>query len=382
MRICIVTESFLPSVNGVTNSVLRILENFDPQIDQVLVIAPNAQNVPTSYFGHAVVRVPAIPTQNFLPVDLPLGLPQRRLQYLIEGFAPDVIHLASPFALGAYAVKVAKRLNIPTISVYQTDLGGFVKQHGFAMAKNSLQKILYRIHTQTNRTLAPSKTSCLDLHLGGVPNTYLWQRGVDSNQFNPEFRDRKLQAVWRNGNKSKTIVGFIGRLSSEKRIADLAILCGREDIALVIAGEGAHRAKLEQQLPGAIFLGFKSGDELAKIYASLDLFVHPGQNETFCQAAQEALASGVPVIVPKSGGAADLVTNNKTGYVIDTDNHFELLQTVINHFTRNDRKQMSLAARASVIDRSWPKIIAELKQHYLSVILESDKNTREKVGVA
>lgn len=372
----------MPSVNGVTNSVLRILENFDPQIDQVLVIAPNAHNVPTSYLGHVVVRVPAIPTQNFLPVDLPLGLPQRRLQYLIEGFAPDVIHLASPFALGAYAVKVAKRLNIPTISVYQTDLGGFVKQHGFAVAKNSLQKILYRIHTQTNRTLAPSKTSCLDLHLGGVPNTYLWQRGVDSNQFNPEFRDRKLQAVWRNGNKSKTIVGFIGRLSSEKRIADLAILCGREDIALVIAGEGAHRAKLEQQLPGAIFLGFKSGDELAKIYASLDLFVHPGQNETFCQAAQEALASGVPVIVPKSGGAADLVTNNKTGYVIDTDNPFELLQTVINHFTRNDRKQMSLAARASVIDRSWPKIIAELKQHYLSVILESDKNTRVKVGVA
>lgn len=382
MRVCIVTESFLPSVNGVTNSVLRILENLDPRHDQVLVIAPNTRGVPTSYYGHAVSTVPAIPSQNFLPVELPMGLPQKRLRYLIEGFAPDVIHLASPFALGGYAAKVAKKFNIPTVSVYQTDVGGFARQHGFAIAKNSLQKFIFKIHSQTDRTLAPSKTACLDLHLAGVLNTFLWQRGIDASLFNPTVRDRQLQSSWRNKDKRKTIVGYVGRLSAEKRVGDLVALSNRKDIALVIVGDGPNRSKLEKQMPGAIFTGFKSGQELAKVYASLDLFVHPGQNETFCQAVHEALASGVPAIVPKSGGSADLISHDKTGYVIDTANSQELLATVLNHFGRKDRKQMSLAARASVIERGWPKIIAELKQHYLAVIDSSSQTQREKVGAA
>ena len=382
MRVCIVTESFLPSVNGVTNSVLRILENLDPQFDQALVIAPNGQNTPTSYFGHQVRTTPVIAAQNFLPVDLPMALPQKRLQYLIDGFAPDVIHLASPFALGAYAAKVAKRLAIPTVSVYQTELGGFAKQHGFALAKNSLQKILYKIHSQTDRTLAPSKTVALDLHLAGVPNVHLWQRGVDSELFNPNAKDEQLQTFWRQGNSERKIIGYVGRLSAEKCVADLAPLCNREDISLVIVGEGTNRKKLEQQLPGALFLGLKSGSELAKMYASFDLFVHPGPNETFCQAVQEALASGVPAIVPTQGGAADLISHNQNGYAIDTGNKQQLLATVSNHFSQADHQLMSQFARQSVIDRSWPVIIEQLRQHYLAVIVQAEHGKAEVIGVA
>ena len=155
MRVAIVTESFLPNINGVTNSVLRILEQLSNSGDQALVIAPAAAQTPTSYAGHPVKTVPVINAQNFLPTGMPMGLPQKRIKHLLDGFAPDVIHLASPFALGSYANKVAKQLNIPTISIYQTDLGGFAKQYGFGIAQHSLQKILYKIHSQTDRTLAP-----------------------------------------------------------------------------------------------------------------------------------------------------------------------------------------------------------------------------------
>ena len=382
MRVAVVTESFLPNINGVTNSVLRILEHLSTNGDQALVIAPASENMPTEYAGHPVKAVPVIPTQNFLPTGMPMGLPQKRMQHLLDGFTPDVVHLASPFVLGSYANKIAKRLNIPTVSIYQTDLGGFAKQYGFGIAQSSLQKILYKIHSQTDRTLAPSTASCLDLHLAGVPEVYLWRRGVNTELFNPSKRSTALRDTWKNGDPSKIIVGFVGRLAQEKRVSDLKALQSNPNIQLVIVGDGPNRRKLEQQLPGALFLGFKNGEELAQIYASFDLFIHPGPNETFCQAVQEALASGIPAIVPRTGGPADLVAHGRTGYVIDIFNAEQLNQIINLHHERTDRKQMRIAARDSVSMRTWNRINSELKTHYLDVINQKKSANLSEIGVA
>ena len=382
MRVAVVTESFLPNINGVTNSVLRILEHLSTNGDQALVIAPASENMPTEYAGHPVKAVPVIPTQNFLPTGMPMGLPQKRMQHLLDGFTPDVVHLASPFVLGSYANKIAKRLNIPTVSIYQTDLGGFAKQYGFGIAQSSLQKILYKIHSQTDRTLAPSTASCLDLHLAGVPEVYLWRRGVNTELFNPSKRSTALRDTWKNGDPSKIIVGFVGRLAQEKRVSDLKALQSNPNIQLVIVGDGPNRRKLEQQLPGALFLGFKNGEELAQIYASFDLFIHPGPNETFCQAVQEALACGIPAIVPRTGGPADLVAHGRTGYVIDIFNAEQLNQIINLHHERTDRKQMRIAARDSVSMRTWNRINSELKTHYLDVINQKKSANLSEIGVA
>ena len=382
MRVAVVTESFLPNVNGVTNSVLRVLEHLSNSADQALVIAPASENMPTEYAGHPVKAVPVIPAQNFLPTGMPMGLPQKRIQHLLDGFSPDVLHLASPFALGSYANKMAKKLNIPTVSIYQTDLGGFAKQDGFGIAQSSLQKILYKIHSQTDRTLAPSTSACLELHLAGVPEVYLWRRGVNTELFNPSKRSASLREAWKKGDQSKIIVGFVGRLAQEKRVSDLKVLQNNPNIQLVIVGDGPHRRKLEQQLPTAIFLGFKSGEELAHIYASFDLFIHPGPNETFCQAVQEALGSGIPSIVPRTGGPADLVAHGRTGYVIDIFNEVQLNQTVNLHYERSDRKQMRIAARDSVSMRTWNRINDELKTHYLDVISQKKSSGSREIGVA
>ena len=382
MRVAVVTESFLPNINGVTNSVLRVLEHLSTNGDQALVIAPASENMPTEYAGHPVKAVPVIPTQNFLPTGMPMGLPQKRMQHLLDGFTPDVVHLASPFVLGSYANKIAKRLNIPTVSIYQTDLGGFAKQYGFGIAQSSLQKILYKIHSQTDRTLAPSTASCLDLHLAGVPEVYLWRRGVNTELFNPSKRSTALRDTWKNGDPSKIIVGFVGRLAQEKRVSDLKALQSNPNIQLVIVGDGPHRRKLEQQLPSALFLGFKNGEELAQIYASFDLFIHPGPNETFCQAVQEALACGIPAIVPRTGGPADLVAHGRTGYVIDIFNAEQLNRTVNLHHERTDRKQMRIAARDSVSMRTWNRINSELKTHYLDVINQKKSANLSEIGVA
>ena len=378
MRVGIVTESFLPQVNGVTNSVLRVLEFLESAGHQAMVIAPESSGGPTEYRGHPIKRVPALPIQSLLPIGLPIAMPTKRLEYLIDGFSPDVLHLASPFALGGYAARIAKRLQIPTVSIYQTDLGGFARHYGATIAESSIRKIVGKIHSNTSRTLAPSRSACQELISQGVENVHLWRRGVNTTLFNPMQRSLDLRSRW--GADRKLIVGYVGRLANEKRISDLAVLDQDPRIQLVLVGEGPAQNKLARELPNAIFTGFQSGNDLAAHYASFDLFIHPGPHETFCQAVQEALSSGVPCIVPTTGGPADLVTTEATGYILHT-NRPESLMAAINHFIdRDDRVEMQHMARHSVVERTWSKVNNQLLAHYEAVIREGA--AREEIGVA
>ena len=366
MKVAIVTESFLPQVNGVTNSVLRVVEHLSTLGHEALVIAPESIGGPKEYCGARVKRVPALPLNSLLKIGMPIAVPSRKLEYLLDGFAPDLLHLASPFVLGAYSARIAKRLEIPTLSVYQTDIAGFARHYGLNMAHSSLQKIVGKIHSSTDRTLAPSTAACRDLLKFGVPNVHLWRRGVNTTLFSPEKKNASLRHSW--SAEGKLIVGYVGRLANEKRITDLAVLDKDPKVQLVIVGDGPIREKLQRELPDTIFTGFKSGEELAAAYASFDLFIHPGPNETFCQAVQEALSSGTPCIVPTTGGPADLVTQNITGYIIDTSNPQSLKDAVNDFINRDDQSEMQLMARSSVVERTWAKVNSQLIGHYESIL--------------
>ena len=164
------------------------------------------------------------------------------------------------------------------------------------------------------------------------------------------------------------VIGYVGRLANEKRIHDLKFLDKDSRIQLVVVGDGPARERLRRELPHALFLGFQTGEKLAETYASLDLFIHPGPNETFCQAVQEALASGVPAIVPKTGGPADLVSHGETGYIINTHRPDDLEASVIHFMLRNDKPAMKAAARRSVEGRTWSFINSQLMNHYQELI--------------
>ena len=369
LRIALVTESFLPQVNGVTNSVLRILEGFARDGHEALVIAPESTDGPSEYAGHRIKRVPSLEMKGMLPV----GFPQRALEPLIDGFAPDVIHLASPIFLGHYVTKIATRLQIPTLSVYQTDIAGFARHYGMSVAHSGLKKWVAKIHSQTNRTLAPSSWSCFDLINSGVPNVHLWQRGVDSLKFSPNKRSEALRKELLGSRADRKIVGYVGRLANEKRVDDLAILDQRDDLQLVIVGDGPARLKLERALPNAQFAGYQSGEDLARYYASLDIFVHTGKHETFCQSIQEALASGVPVIAPFFGGPTDLVEHGVTGYLIDTADSQSLTESTSLILKNLETGLMQIQARESVIGRTWPLVHGQLINHYREVIAETSQ---------
>lgn len=368
MKVAIVTESFLPQINGVTNSVLRISESLGAGGHEALVIAPESFGTPKEYAGHRVKTIPALPIQNVIPIGMPIGLPNRRLEHLIDGFSPDVIHLASPMLLGMHSAKIAKKLNIPTLSVYQTDMAGFASHYGFDIAHTSLRKLVGKIHSQTDRTLAPSRSACYELKSQGVPEVYLWQRGVNLELFNPSARSESLRKYWDPTGK-RTIIGYVGRLAKEKRISDLKYIDRDPSNLLIITGDGPAKEKLKKELPNAIFMGHKNGNDLAEIFASLDLLIHPGPNETFCQAVQEALSSGTPCIVPTTGGPADLVNHGKTGYVINIHRPDDLDAAVMHFKLRNDRVNMALQSRQSVLTRTWSAINAQLMNHYDEILM-------------
>jgi phosphatidylinositol alpha 1,6-mannosyltransferase len=374
MRIAIVTEAFLPQVNGVTNSVLRLLEYCKEEGHDVLIIAPESQGAPNQYLGYKIKHVPSISMKKLIP----MGVPKKYLEPLLEGFAPDVIHLASPIFLGHYVARIARKSGIPTVSVYQTDIAGFARHYGLTIAHSTLKRWVSRIHQATDLTLAPSKWACRDLEQSGVNNVRLWKRGVDTVNFNPANRDEELRNTLRDGS-NKLIIGYVGRLANEKRIDDLKILDQQDGIQLVIVGDGPARARLRKELPRAKFVGYQSGKNLARYVASFDIFVHTGKHETFCQGIQEALAAGVPVIGPDTGGPVDLIEHGITGLLIDTALPHELLVAVETLRSHNSFDLMQLAARKSVEHRTWNYINSQLMNHYRDAIEQISKK-REMVA--
>jgi phosphatidylinositol alpha 1,6-mannosyltransferase len=187
---------------------------------------------------------------------------------------------------------------------------------------------------------------------------------VDITGFAPSARDERLRRRW--SPHGKPIVGFVGRLAPEKHVERLTSLARRADVQLVIVGDGVDRAKLESALPSAVFTGALYGDELAAAYASMDVFVHPGEHETFCQAVQEAMASGLPVIAPDAGGPRDLVAPYRTGLLLPVGGFEAKLGESVDHLIA-ERHRYSLAARRSVLGRTWPAICDELIGHYDAV---------------
>ena len=369
VRVAIVAESFLPNVNGVSNSVLRILEHLNRTGHDAIVVAPdNPRRQEGAATQHDGVPVHRMPSRMFPKItSLPLGVPRPRMVSILRSFDPDVVHLASPALLGYGGLQAARLLGVPTVAVFQTDIPGFAKSYGMSATSRVAWAWFRHLHRHADRTLAPSSSAMSSLVTQRIPRVYLWARGVDIAGFAPSARDQALRRAWSPA--GKPIVGFVGRLAPEKHVERLAALAGG-DVQLVVVGDGVDRVKLEKTLPTAVFTGALYGAELAAAYASMDVFVHPGEHETFCQAVQEALASGVPVIAPNAGGPRDLVMPGRTGLLLDVAAFERQLPGAVMHLLQA-RSHYAPAARRSVLQRTWPVICEELLGHYEAVLQRS-----------
>jgi phosphatidylinositol alpha 1,6-mannosyltransferase len=304
---------------------------------------------------------------------LPLGVPRPRIVRVLRGFQPDVVHLASPALLGFGGLHAARHLGVPTVAVFQTDIAGFSQSYGIPVASRLAWAWLRHLHSGATRTLTPSTSAIENLAAQGIPRVFQWARGVDVTEFVPSARKDELRQRW--SPDGKPIVGFVGRLAPEKHVERLICLERRGDLQLVIVGAGVDRKKLESLLPSAIFTGQLGGKPLACAFASMDVFVHPGEHETFCQAIQEAMASGLPVIAPDAGGPRDLVSPYRTGLLLPVAEFERRLSESVDHLLA-ERARYSVAARRSVLGRTWPVICDELLFHYEAVRIENNRLSR------
>ncbi len=368
MRVALFAESSLIHMNGVTHSLLQVLRHLEANGHETRVIAPRASRDEASVGPHgselSLLRSVGLPSYPEVRLTFARAA---SLSGMLRDFAPDVVHLASPFVLGWQGLRAADRLGIPTVAIYQTDIPGYAERYGLPAAQPVLAQHVARIHQRATLTLAPSSASISELRDAGVDRLKLWARGVDGERFRPERRSEE----WRRrvAPNAETIIGYVGRLAPEKQVEDLQAIADLPHTKLVIVGDGPSRGALQKMLPDAAFLGFLGGHELAEAVAGFDLFVHPGENETFCQTIQEALASGVPVVATGRGGPLDLVQNSRTGWVYTPGNLPELRDRVIDLVgDPAKRRAFSVAARDSVSHRTWARLGDELIGHYRDAI--------------
>jgi phosphatidylinositol alpha 1,6-mannosyltransferase len=372
MRVAIVTESFLPQVNGVSNTVRHVVDELVDAHHEVLVVAPGPG--PAHHEGVPVVRVRSVGMPGYR--SFPIGLPDTAVRHSLDRFGPDLVHLASPIALGVVGLRAARRLGVPTVAVYQTDIAAFAKQYSARqyghradlVVDSVVDRWVGRLHRRVDRTLVPSTASLDQLAALGVRDLHLWRRGIALDLFDPSRRSAALHQQWTDG--SRLAVGYVGRLAHEKQVHRLAVVANLPGVQLVVIGDGPAREELQRLLPGAVFTGMLRDAELAAAYASLDVFVHTGDSETFCQTVQEAQASGVPVVAPAAGGPLDLVDPGRTGLLFDPADLGSLRGCVAKLLVAPGlRRDVAERARAAVAGRTWAAVVAELTDvHYRAVL--------------
>ena len=368
VRVALLAESALPHMNGVTGSVAQVLRHLRREGHETLVIAPHpggaqpgSRPLLPDFTDVRTALLRSVPLPSYPDVRVVFAR-TAHLTRLLREFAPDVVHLASPFVLGAQGVAAADALHVPSVAIYQTDVIAYAEKYGVVGAAPLVARHVARLHRRATLTLAPSSAAIAQLEALGIDRLRPWGRGVDAERFAPERRSE----AWRQRiAPGEVLVGYAGRLAAEKQVDDLRALTDLPGVRLVIIGDGPDRARLRAALPTAVFTGFLDGLNLAEALASLDVFVHPGESETFCQTVQEAHASGTPVVATGRGGPVDLVRSSIDGWLYQPGDLRDLRARVAD-LTGDEAKRRSfgVAAREGVRHRTWEALCRDLVDRY------------------
>lgn len=366
MRIALVTENFLPKLDGVTRTLAMLLEHLHAHGHAALVLGP--KGAPRRYAGARIYGAPGAPLP-FYP-ELRALLPSPGLERRLARFHPDIVHVVDPMLLGAMGIVWAQRLGVPLISSYHTNLAAYCSYFRLGMLETPMWAYRRMLHNACDATLCPSPSTARHLRNQSFERVGLWQRGVDAALFHPARRS----PAWRQrmaGSDERPIALYVGRLSHEKNLTILTeawnALRGR-DAHLVIVGDGPARSDLEEALRGSsvTFTGYLQGEALAEAYASSDLFVFPSRTETFGQVVLEAMASGLAVLGFDADGVRDLVRDGETGRLAQDDTFTQEFLTLMD--TPQLRSQMGLRAREAAEQRTWASVMDGLLCDYERII--------------
>ncbi len=378
MRVAIVTETFLPKVDGIVKVACLLLDHLEKRGIQALVIAPR--------YGKTQ-RYKSAPVHSLPSLSLPLypeaklGFPTLGLFRDLAAFQPDVAHLFHPVMAGIPSLAMLKWLGVPTVASFHLDYARLARQFhvgglSLGITRPLIDQLTRRVFNWADYRLAPSQLVQAQMQALGMDDVGLWRRGVDADAFHPCFRSPVMRAEMSGGHPDDTLLLYVGRLSDEKQLEHIRpALQQLPNTRLALVGDGPARPRLERDFAGlpVSFMGYLRGERLASAYASADIFVFPSRLETFGLVVVEAMAAGLPVLASRVGGVAEVVREGVTGYSFESSNITGLLEGLRAMSRDRDKLRfMSQQARAFAETQSWEVIMDEVIAVYAKLIARSN----------
>ncbi len=316
LAVALVTETYLPEVNGVAMTLGRLADGLAARGHRVRIVRPRQKHERTGRLADGQLLTPGLPIPRY--PELRFGLPAgATLRAAWQERRPDIVHIATEGPLGLSALATARSLEIPVLSTFHTNFHAYSRHYGIGWLKRGIERYLRWFHNRTAATLVPTRELADELVRLGFRDVGVLSRGVDTVLFNPARRSSELRAAWGAGPEDPVCL-VVGRLAPEKNLelafaAFAALRADHPRARMVCVGDGPLAETLARRHPEAHFTGVRRGEDLAAHYASADLFLFPSLTETFGNVVGEALASGLPVVAFDHAAAGDLIGNGYNG---------------------------------------------------------------------
>jgi glycosyltransferase involved in cell wall biosynthesis len=368
MRVAIYTETFLPKVDGIVKVACLTLEHFQRRGIETVLIAP--EGGVREYAGAPIIGVPGIPLPMYPEGNF--SIPNPGTYRRIKAFKPDIMHSFQPLMTGLAGLLFARRLKVPIIASFHLDVARISSFYRLGFLRRPFERGTRWSFNLANYALAPSRLVQRELLQLGVRKVGLWRRGVDADNYHPRFRDAAMRDLLSDGHPDEILLLYVGRLAAEKQIEQLRTVLERvRGTRLALVGDGPYRQELERKFAGlpVKFVGYLRGEALSKAYASADIFTFTSAFESFGLVLLEAMASGLPVVSSRVGGAEDMVQQGVSGYtfaVNDVDTLACAVEEIVG--TPGKLKEMGIAARRHAESQSWPNMMDELIDCYEALL--------------
>lgn len=371
MRICIVAEVFLPKVDGVVVRTNHLIRQLAARGDDLLVICPQVEGARDTTVP--IVEFPSFPLAIY--PEYHVGIPDASLVDQVRRFAPDIIHFINPFAFGFRCCDVLTRhgCDVPTVFSFHTLYGEFVRQYRFL---GGLSKLLWWVtrdyHNRADYNLTVSTIMQTQLTARGFRQVGFWPPAVDANLFHPNRKSMEMRSLLSGGRPDGPLLLTVSRLAPEKNVGFLAQVLPRiPNARLAIVGDGPQREELEWLFRGqaVTFVGYLKGEQLASAYASADAFIYASETETMGNVVLEAMAAGLPVVVPNAGGIPSLVEDGVTGFLYppaDTLSAAAYVQRLLDSDVL--RVQLGNAAQLQVSPWDWANAAECVREIYQETV--------------